>query len=932
MRKQSLNVVMVLALALSLIASIGAVHARAQSSGPPIENSQATPSSGNASGGPTVQVSANLGNNTQQPDYPQEIVIGTARYLFDRIVPLSPQDLNQIAQGQSLLVFAREQQEPFGMIYVSVPNRGSDELGRYLPEHSDDPAAACPAEAAAIGQLDAGGTSYAFAGYEPDLTADLLLEVANSNGQPVYADPSATQPYPELFVADPNGLLRFLILDGDGRPAELTDSLAFGGRESTFTADVSNQVDVNTLTKVGCAGPFPTYTGPDATGGSGTQLYALAGTHLFSFQGEGGTPEPASPPTSPDASASPPGSPGVAASPANEASPTVPPIETQSATAVPTETSAPTDVPTEVPTATEAPTSTPIPTEAPTATGMPTEAPTSTPIPTEAPTATGMPTEAPTSTPIPTEAPTATGVPTEAPTSTPIPTEAPTATGVPTEAPTATDVPQATAPAATSSAAPAPVLPTTTAATATATVTIRSDQASPSAAPVGTSQMAEEAGLPSRVEVEHTSYVFSQVAVDVDIQTLVQVSVIQVQGGDVTVYAAQKVAGVAPQLYCVKAGRDVTGLYLPVASTRPAPPPSLPAVVNVPGSTYVFNEVDVNVDIQTLVQVQVIVVQNVQVTIYADSNVQGVPPRLYAVVPGGQVVGQYVDASLLPAAVQAQPIPTAQLQPPAVVSTLLPNVPPPAASTAVPTNLCTGEAGAIDARGLPTHLPNRIQQSGIAYSFVRIDTLDAGGTLTRIGCIGPFEAVSTDQADRSQVIYLRATGQGASQQLYRFEAAVTFQVQIEVTGRPDLISSGDQPDEQYQLQQIWQPAIHASTTVILFVADLKEATPATFYAVNVHNTVVGEVIGEYQLQEESAQPSEAMVKAAGQAEMNPDLTVDGQRYLLVNIYTPVGTTTNGFVTLFAASQDGHADILLGRDKRRPELFVYRSNAPAPTGG
>ncbi len=890
MRKQSLNVVMVLALALSLIASIGAAHAWAQSSGPPIENSQATPSSGNASGGPAVQVSANLGNNIQQPDYPQEIVIGTAQYLFDRIVPLSPQDLNQIAQGQSLLVFAREQQEPFGMIYVSVPNRSSDELGRYLPEHSDDPAAACPAEAAAIGQLDAGGTSYAFAGYEPDLTADLLLEVANSNGQPVYADPSATQPYPELFVADPNGLLRFLILDSDGRPAELTDSLAFGGRESTFTADVSNQVDVNTLTKVGCAGPFPTYTGPDATGGSGTQLYALAGTHLFSFQGEGGTPEPASPPTSPDASASPPASPGVAASPANEASPTVPLIETQSATAVPTEASAPTDVPTEVPTATEAPTD------------------------------------------VPTEAPTATGVPTEAPTATGVPTEAPTVTGVPTEAPTATDVPQATAPAATSSAAPAPVLPTTTAATATATATIRSDQASPSAAPVGTSQMAEEAGLPSRVEVEHTSYVFSQVAVDVDIQTLVQVSVIQDQGGDVTVYAAQKVAGVAPQLYCVKAGRDVTGLYLPVASTRPAPPPSLPAVVNVPGSTYVFNEVDVNVDIQTLVQVQVIVVQNVQVTIYADSNVQGVPPRLYAVVPGGQVVGQYVDASLLPAAVQAQPIPTAQLQPPAVVSTLLPNVPPPAASTAVPTNLCTGEAGAIDARGLPTHLPNRIQQNGIAYSFVRIDTLDAGGTLTRIGCIGPFEAVSTDQADRSQVIYLRATGQGASQQLYRFEAAVTFQVQIEVTGRPDLISSGDQPDEQYQLQQIWQPAIHASTTVILFVADLKEATPATFYAVNVHNTVVGEVIGEYQLQEESAQPSEAMVKAAGQAEMNPDLTVDGQRYLLVNIYTPVGTTTNGFVTLFAASQDGHADILLGRDKRRPELFVYRSNAPAPTGG
>jgi len=868
MRKRSLNVVTVLALALSLTASTGFMQVRAQSNDQTIENAQQTPSAGNATGSPAIQISANLGNSSQQPDYPQEIMVGGARYLFDRIVPLQRQDLQRIAQVKSLSVYARNEQAPFDTIYVSVPSRSEEELGRYLPEHTDDPAAACPVEAAAIGELDAGGTSYAFAGYEPDLTADVLQEVANSNGQPVYADPDAAQPYPELFVADPNGLLRFLILDGDGRPAALTDSLAFGGTESTFTADATDQVDVNTLSKVGCAGPFPTYTGPDATAGSLAQVYVLAGTHLFAFQGEAGTPEPASPATSPEASASPPASPvneasPPPASPVDEASPTVPVIEPQPATAVPTETSAPTDVPT------------------------------------------------------------------EAPTSTAVPTEAPTATDVPTEAPTATDVPQATA--TISSAAPVPVLPTT-AATATATATIPSDQASPSAAPVGTSQMAEEAGLPSRVEVEHTSYVFSQVAVDVDIQTLVQVSVIQDQGGDVTVYAAQKVAGVAPQLYCVRGGKDVTGLYLPVASTRPVPPPSLPAVVNVPGSTYVFNEVDVNVDIQTLVQVQVIVVQNVQVTIYADSNVRGVPPRLYAVVPGGQVVGQYVDASLLPAAVQAQPMPTAQLQPPAVVSTLLPNVPPPAASTAVPTNQCTGEAGPIDARGLPTHLPIRIQLGGIAYSFVRIDTVDAGGTLTRIGCIGPFEAVSTDQANRSQVIYLRATGQGASQQLYRFEAAVTFQVQIEVTGRPDLISAGDQPDEQYQLQQIWQPAIHASTTVILFVADLKEATPATFYAVNVHNTVVGEVIGEYQLQEESAQPSEAMVKAASQAEMNPDLTVDGRRYLLVNIYTPVGTTTNGFVTLFAASQDGHADILLGRDKRRPELFVYRSNAPAPTGG
>lgn len=918
MHKQSLNVVMVLALALSLIASAGNTQVRAQSSGPPIENSQATPSAGNASGSPAVQISANLGNSAQHPDYPQEIIVGTARYLFDRIVPLRPQDLTQIAQTQNLLVYAHEQQEPFGMIYVSVPNRSSDELGRYLPEHADAPNTACPAEAAAIGQLDAGGTSYAFAGYEPDLTAAVLQEVAQSNGQPVYADPNATQPYPELFVADPKGLLRFLILDAAGRPATLAQSLAFAGSEAAFVGDATNQVDVGTLTKIGCAGPFPVYTGPEASSGSGTQRYALAGTHLFSFQGGGATPQPASPPASPTEPASPPAFPAGIASPAAspaevasppaslpaQATPTIPAIEPQPATAVPAAPPAPAVLPT------EAPSPTLIPTEAPTAPAIPTAAPTATALATETPAPTEVPTASPNPTLAPTQAPTATVVPTEVPTASAVPTNAPTATGVPTATSTTAPVP--------------PVL-------AQPTVAVPAGQASPSAVPAGTPQTADAAGLPAQIAVEHTSYVFSQVAVDVDIKTLVQVSVISTQVGDVTVYASQNVQGVAPQLYCVRKGDQVVGLYIPVAATQPAPPPSLPAAVTVPGATYVFNQVDVNVNVQTLVQVQVIVVQNVQLTIFADPNVQGVPSRLYAVVPGGQVVGQYVDAALLPAAVQAHPVPTVQLQPPAVVPTLLPNVPPPAAATAIPTAQCPGEVGPINAQGVPTHLPNRFQLTGIAYSFVRVEDAGKAGKLTRIGCIEAFEALSTDQANRSNVIYLRSTGQGASQHLYRFEAAVTFQVRIEVTGRPAVISAGDQSREQYQLQQTWQPAIHAGTTVILFAEDPKAATPATYYAVNVHDTVVGEVIGEYQLQQGPAKPTDAMVAAASQAEMNPDLTVGGRHYLLVNVYRPVGTTTNGFVTLFAANQEGHPVLLLGRDKRRPELFIYRSNA-APTGG
>jgi hypothetical protein len=75
-----------------------------------------------------------------------------------------------------------------------------------------------------------------------------------------------------------------------------------------------------------------------------------------------------------------------------------------------------------------------------------------------------------------------------------------------------------------------------------------------------------------------------------------------------------------------------------------------------------------------------------------------------------------------------------------------------------------------------------------------------------------------------------------------------------------------------------------------------------------------------------------MVEAAEAAGLNPDLTINGQRYLLVAIYEPVGTTTNGFLTLFAADQDGVSQILLGRDKRETGLFIYRLVVVEEIGG
>lgn len=235
-----------------------------------------------------------------------------------------------------------------------------------------------------------------------------------------------------------------------------------------------------------------------------------------------------------------------------------------------------------------------------------------------------------------------------------------------------------------------------------------------------------------------------------------------------------------------------------------------------------------------------------------------------------------------------------------------------------------------DAAGIPAYLPNRIQFRGMAYTFVRTEEATAVGELTRIDCVGAFELASAANTDVTQVLFLRIPESTADSQLvFRFEAALTFTVDIEITGQSRDISIGDQPGDRYHLSESWQPALLSSTTVMLFVKDPENATPDVYLAVNVHDTVVGEVIGEYRLPGENSQTSETMSTAATNVGLNPDLTINGQLYVLVNIYYPVGTTPNGFITFFSNQPGGQPDILLARDTRERELFIYRTTA---TGG
>jgi len=248
-----------------------------------------------------------------------------------------------------------------------------------------------------------------------------------------------------------------------------------------------------------------------------------------------------------------------------------------------------------------------------------------------------------------------------------------------------------------------------------------------------------------------------------------------------------------------------------------------------------------------------------------------------------------------------------------------PNAPPPAANTASPTTTCTGDPGSFDAQGLPANLPTRVQLGGVAYLFAGAEEPDAAGTLTAIGCVGPFQLASTDQADQAEVVYLRSTQSGAGEMVYRFEAAPTYQIELQVTDQPQVIAADDQT---YHLQDVWQPSTYSSLSIILFVSDPQDPNPAVIYGLDVSHSAAGDAIGEYRLPADNTAPAGDLAAAAAQVGLNPDLTIDGQRYLLVNIYTPVGTTRNGFMTLFGTTT-GTSDTVLGRDQREPNLLVFQ---------
>jgi hypothetical protein len=72
----------------------------------------------------------------------------------------------------------------------------------------------------------------------------------------------------------------------------------------------------------------------------------------------------------------------------------------------------------------------------------------------------------------------------------------------------------------------------------------------------------------------------------------------------------------------------VPTVFVPAEVEEAATTANAPAQIEVEGTTYYFSSTNVDIDISTLVQVDVIIVNNVELTVYASQEIVDVAPVL----------------------------------------------------------------------------------------------------------------------------------------------------------------------------------------------------------------------------------------------------------------------------------------------------------------
>ena len=972
-------------------------------------------------------------DNARSGDYPTSVTVEEVSYIFDREVPLERQDLTRVEQNAEVQIFARSETGPFDAVYVSVPNRSEDVLGRYTAVRLGEGDPTCAAEAISLGVAAAGEESYAFAGFETDVTAESLQSIGQSaiNGEDseLLAAPDDDGGFSEFFASNSQGLLRFVQLDG-GVPVSLPATVTFGDQELSDPA--SAEVDLAGLTNVGCIGAFPAFA-PE-TESPFSQIVVQVGDTEVAYEvgeaeatqdepeegdetatAEGGTAEDDEPteegegeedvtPTEEgaveeDATPTEEGDTGEAtetvagdddAADEGDGDLVAGRPDAFALTVIVAETTFLFDrmVTIDVTTLVEVGTDAEITLYAENDSGTYGRVFGVTADTTEGIAARYYAVVLDDAAVCPADG-LAVGQ------TFPI-----------------NDVPYAFAGIEGILTTESLVLQENLSVqvggeAAQAYADAGEDGALPEIFLDTTSGFLRfislgDSGVPSQYDgsiVFGTQTISAAVSVQIDVATLTKVGCL----GAFPAYApAGETASPFTAIYAALSGVVVqftvegdaepaavpadTETAVPADTETPVPadtetpvpadtetPVPADTETPVPADTETpvpddtetpvpddtetpvpaDTETPVPADTETAVpaDTETAVPADTETAVPADTATTAATeapttaPTETAVAPGGAeataapptaVPATAVPATAVPATAvpsttvppppatqvppsidPAAPVATIDLAPIAVVPTFAPNLPPPAAATAAP-RACTGNAGAYNARGLPDRLPSRIQLAGIAYNFVQIEDVSAAGTLTRIGCVGAFTAVSTDQGPQAEILYLQYEGATAGQaSLFRYEVGVTFTVEFQISGNPQSVASAD---VRYNAFATWQQVTYASLTVILFAETADNLTAERYYAKRVDASV----IGEYAREDVAGEVPDGVSEAGATYELNPDLVILGMRYILVAVWTPSGTTTNGFVTLYAPSGTEGSTQLLGINVRLIGLLIYRA--------
>jgi hypothetical protein len=268
----------------------------------------------------------------------------------------------------------------------------------------------------------------------------------------------------------------------------------------------------------------------------------------------------------------------------------------------------------------------------------------------------------------------------------------------------------------------------------------------------------------------------------------------------------------------------------------------------------------------------------------------------------------------------SRPTPTPQpLQPRAVVPTLPAGAPSPAASDRTTDVTCSGETGALDADGVPDRLPTSIQYGGIGYRYTGQIAVADAGSVDAVGCVGGFVIFEPAEETDAGSIYLGLDE--SPDTLFRFEQTRSFTVQSEVTDQPRTIETAgteQQPAVRYRAAEPLVRSTYSSLSLIIYVADADIPAPERLlgYAVG------GDVFAEYMLEGTGEQASQEILTEAETFGILGEMLLGGQRYVLTSLWTPYGTTTNGWVTLYGSAGEDAPEQLVGLDPRREDLMVF----------